>query len=165
MRKADAVKIENIISPVLETMGYETVRVRFITAPGNPTLQIMAERASDGHLDIEDCEKISRALSPVLDAEDPIKGSYALEVSSPGIDRPLTRLKDYGRFAGYDVRIELEAPLGGQKRFKGKITGVESETIKLETDAGVKTLPFSAIENAKLVLTDELIAATQEKRI
>lgn len=162
--KANEAKIESIVAPVLETMGYEPVRIRFISAPG-PTLQIMAERASDGHLDIEDCEKISRALSPVLDAEDPIQGAYSLEVSSPGIDRPLTRLKDFDRYAGFEARIELEDPIDGQKRYKGKLAGVKDETITLETDKGPKALPFAAIESAKLVLTDELIAATQEKRI
>lgn len=163
--KGDTAKIKSIISPVLETMGYETVRVRFATTPGQATLQIMAERKSDGYLDIEDCEKISRALSPVLDAEDPICGAYALEVSSPGIDRPLTRLKDFGRFAGFDARVELQEPIEGQKRFKGKIAGIEDDRIELETETGRKALPFTAIDNAKLILTDELISATQEKRI
>ena len=128
---------------------------------GSRTLQIMAERP-DGSMTIDDCADLSRSVSALLDVEDPISGSYRLEVSSPGLDRPLTRLKDFRTWAGFEARVELAAPQDGRKRFRGLLRGVEDETVLLEEEgeAELHRLPFRAVAKAKLVLTDALIAAT-----
>jgi ribosome maturation factor RimP len=152
--------IERIISPTVEGLGYELVRLT-ISGGTRKTLQVMAEPADGRHMSLEDCTKISRAISAVLDVEDPIDGAYSLEVSSPGIDRPLTRAKDYARYAGFEVKLETRAPIDGRKRFKGRLLGFEAEQVKLEVEGAPVALPFEEIDKAKLVLTDELIAAYQ----
>ncbi len=151
-------RVEAIIAPSLEAMGFEVVRVR-LSGSQTPVLQVMAERP-DGTMTIEDCAEVSRAVSALLDVEDPIKSAYNLEVSSPGIDRPLTRLRDYERYAGFEARIETRRPVDGRKRFRGKLLGIDAENIKLATDTGEVLLPFAEIDTAKLVLTDELITAS-----
>jgi len=149
-------RIEAAIGPALEAMGFELVRLR-ITGGRHPTLQIMAER-EDGTMTIEDCTRLSRTVSALLDVEDPIKSEYSLEVSSPGLDRPLTRLKDYQRYAGHLAKLELSKPLDGRRRFRGTIDGLAGDTVRLLRDeGGVIELPFAAIGEAQLVLTDELI--------
>jgi ribosome maturation factor RimP len=154
-------RVAVIAEPVLEQLGYRLVRVRVSGAEGC-TVQIMAERP-DGTLTIEDCEDISRALSPVMDVTDPIEKAYRLEISSPGIDRPLVRKSDFDRYAGHLVRIEMEVPVNGRKRFKGKLTGTEGESAKLTRDDAKEgeeadvTLPIQDMSEAKLVLTDELV--------
>lgn len=121
------------------------------------TLQIMAERA-DGHMDVEDCARLSRALSDFLEREDPIEGEYVLEVSSPGIDRPLTRLMDFARWAGHEARLELHAPdANGRKRFKGVLLGLDGNDVVIDAEGERFAFPFAAIADAKLVLTDKLI--------
>lgn len=120
------------------------------------TLQVMAERP-DGTMDVEDCAELSRALSDFLDQEDPIEGDYLLEVSSPGIDRPLTRLGDFTRWAGHEAKIELAVPLAGRKRFRGMLLGLEGTDIVIETEGEKISFPFRAVGEAKLVLTDKLI--------
>jgi len=143
-------------------MGYDIVRVQ-ISGMQRPTLQIMAERRDDGAMTVEDCAEISRAVSAVLDVEDPIASAYTLEISSPGIDRPLTRLKDYERFAEFEARVETRFPIDGRKRFRGLLRGVADEAVQIETDTGMVAIPFADIQRGKLVLTDALIAASLGK--
>jgi len=155
-----AKRIEAMIAPTVEDQGYEIVRVQ-ITGSKHPRLQIMAERVDGTGIDVEDCATISRAISAILDVEDPISGEYALEVSSPGIDRPLTRLKDYETWAGFDVKVELSFGVDGRKRFTGRLLGLDNdERILIESEEGEQfALPFDDVQRAKLLLTDELIAA------
>ena len=153
-------RIDSLIEPSLVDMGYELVRVR-LSGSEQRTLQIMAERADNGDMTVEDCASISRAVSAILDVEDPIRGAYSLEVSSPGIDRPLTREKDFSRFTGHVARIELRQLIDGRKRYNGRLLGVEADMVRLATDHGDVELPFKEISAAKLVLTDELIAESQ----
>ena len=156
----DAEEISRIIEPSLEAMGYRVVRIAFIGARG-ATLQIMAERTDAAAMTVEDCAEISRAASALLDVADPIASAYTLEVSSPGIDRPLVRPEDYERFAGFEARIELARPLDGRKRFRGRLLGRSDAGARILAETGEVTLPFDAIARAKLVLTDELVAAAQ----
>ena len=158
---ADIAGLHRIIEPEVRHLGYELVRVCMIGGSSDPTLQVMAERPDTRQLDLADCERISRHLSDMLDLCDPIDGSYRLEVSSPGIDRPLTRLKDYRDWAGYEARITLAEPRSDRKQFSGLLQGVEGESVKLTDKTGEPhVLPFSGIASAKLVLTDKLIQAT-----
>ena len=148
-------RIESIVEPTITGMGYELVRV---SMGGRGTLQVMIDRADGAPIGVEDCATLSRALSAVLDVEDPIPTSYALEVSSPGIDRPLVRPKDYMRWAGHKARLETAAPIDGRRRFKGTLLGIEGDTVKLRLDDGVEAaLPLSAVAKAKLELTPQLI--------
>ncbi|KAA0682926.1 ribosome maturation factor RimP [Roseomonas genomospecies 6] len=153
-------RIEQIITPSVEAMGYELVRVQ-LTGGQRMVLQVMAERADSAPMTVEDCADISRAISAVLDVEDPIKSAYTLEVSSPGIDRPLTRLKDFERFAGFEAKLETRLAVDGRKRFKGMLKGVEDGLVCIESEQGAARLEFDNILRAKLVLTDELIRASQ----
>ena len=158
---ANIAGLERLIEPEVERLGYDLVRVAMIGGTSDPTLQIMAERPDTGQLDIADCEKISHRLSEVLDLADPIEGSYRLEVSSPGIDRPLTRLRDYQDWAGHEARITLAEQLDNRKQFAGTLKGHEGDEVQLLDKSGkLHRLPFSAIASAKLLLTDKLIAAT-----
>jgi ribosome maturation factor RimP len=158
---ADIAGLERIIEPEVTHLGYDLVRVTMIGGTSDPTLQIMAERRDTRQLDLSDCERISRRLSDMLDLADPIGGSYRLEVSSPGIDRPLTRLKDYADWSGHEARIALAEPLENRKQFSGTLQGYEGSSIQLLDKSGkLHTLPFSAIASAKLLLTDKLIKAT-----
>jgi len=134
-----------------------------IGGKGRQTLQVMAERQDRAGMTVDDCADISRALSALLDVEDPLPGAYNLEVSSPGIDRPLTRRDDFARFAGFEAKVELSAPVAGRKRFRGRLKGIDGDMIAIETDDGDAALPFGAVERAKLVLSDELIAAAQKE--
>jgi ribosome maturation factor RimP len=158
---ADVAGLERLIEPEIKSLGYDLVRVMMIGGTSDPTLQVMAERPDTGQLDIADCEKISHRLSEVLDLADPIEGSYRLEVSSPGIDRPLTRLKDFTDWAGHEARITLGEPRDGRKQFNGELVGVDGETVRLRAKDGLEhDIPFRDIASAKLVLTDKLIQAT-----
>jgi ribosome maturation factor RimP len=152
-------EIARLVEPTLNGMGYDLVRVQFGGGDRRPTLQIMAERADRRTMTVEDCAEISRALSAVLDVEDPVPGSYQLEVSSPGIDRPLLRAADYERFAGFEARLELRRPMDGRRRFRGRLGGIENGRVCVVEPAGEFRLPLEEIGKAKLVLTDELIAA------
>jgi ribosome maturation factor RimP len=149
-------RLAAIVGPAIEGMGYELVRLRLMGGR-KPTLQIMAEKP-EGGIEVEDCAEISRQVSAVLDVEDPIEGEYTLEVSSPGIDRPLTRRRDFERWDGYEVRLETSEMIDGRKRFKGVLAGVEGEEVLLEIPEGTVGLRFDWIVDAKLVLTDALIA-------
>jgi len=153
-------RIAEIVTPSLEGMGYELVRVAVIGRE-RPTVQIMADRADGEAITVDDCEAISHALGAVIDVADPISGEWQLEVSSAGIDRPLTRRKDWVRYAGHLVRAELADPLDGRKRFSGTVLGADATHAHMRLDDGSEVaLPFTEIRRAKLVLTDALIAAT-----
>lgn len=153
-------RIADAVAPTLEHMGYELVRVQ-VQGKERPTVQIMADRADEAPFTVEDCEAISHAVGAVLDVEDPIKGEWMLEVSSAGIDRPLTRAKDWERFAGHVAQLELLVPLDGRKRFKGIVLGADAEVARMRLEDGTEVaFPRGNIRRAKLVLTDELIAAT-----
>jgi len=159
-------RLARIVLPTVEGMGLRLVRLRLIGGK-RITLQIMAER-EDGTMEVEDCARLSRALSAVLDVEDPIESEYRLEVSSPGIDRPLTRLEDFLRWEGYEVRLETSEMIDGRKRFKGILAGVEGREVLIEIDDpaidGAIALDFDWLADAKLVLTDELVAETLRAR-
>jgi len=158
---ADIDGLSRIIEPEVNHLGYDLVRVAMIGGRSAPTLQVMAERPDTRQLALGDCERISRRLSDVLDLCDPIDGSYRLEVSSPGIDRPLTRLRDYSDWAGYEARVALHQPRGERKQFSGTLEGLDGETVRLRGKDGQDyALPFSDIASAKLLLTDKLINAT-----
>ena len=156
-------RIAAIVEPVVDDLGYRLVRVH-VSGRDGCTLQIMAERP-DGGFTVEDCETVSRAISPVLDVEDPIRKAYNLEVSSPGIDRPLVRLSDFDRWAGHEAKIELAAGIDGRRRFRGRLGGVDGRTVLITVDVegGARefVLPGEDIVEAKLVMTDDLIAAAQ----
>jgi len=158
-------RIEQIIAPSVEAMGYEIVRVLLLGGQ-RPTLQIMAERIDGGPMTVEDCADISRSVSALLDVEDPIAGAYTLEVSSPGLDRPLTRLKDFERFAGFTAKLETRLAVDGRKRFKGTLKGVEGDEVLLDSDTGPARVAFDNVLRAKLVITDELLraAAAQQEQ-
>ena len=161
-------KVFDLLRPSAEGIGFEIVRIRFGLQDGQ-TLQIMAERA-DGTMSVENCEELSRTLSAVLDVEDPIPGEYNLEVSSPGIDRPLTRPKDFERWQGFDVKIELSEPMSGRKRFRGLLQGVEGGEVLVECDIEgysepqVLGLPFQKLSEAKLVMSDDLIRESLKRQ-
>ena len=158
---ADIAGLERWIEPEVRRLGYDLVRVMMIGGASDPTLQVMAERPDTRQLDIADCERISHRLSEILDLADPIEGSYRLEVSSPGIDRPLTRLKDFKDWSGHEARITLRHPRGDRKQFTGILQGLHGETVELHAKDGQDyELPFPDIASAKLVLTDKLIQAT-----
>jgi ribosome maturation factor RimP len=149
-------KIEDIVSPTVTGMGFEVVRVAM--SRGGGTLQIMIEPADGREMDVEDCATLSRALSAVLDVEDPIPSAYTLEVSSPGIDRPLTREKDYVRWAGHLARFETMQPVEGRRRFKGTLLGFENGTVRLRLEDGKEAdVPLAEISRAKLEITDALL--------
>ena len=153
-------EIARLVEPVLQGMGYELVRVHFGGGSGRPTLQIMAERIDRVPMTVDDCAEISRNVSALLDVEDPLQDAYLLEISSPGIDRPLVRPQDYERFAGFEARLELARPLEGRKRFRGRIGELAEGTLRIIEPAGEVRLPLDQIAKARLVLTDELLAAT-----
>jgi ribosome maturation factor RimP len=160
-----AARVATIVEPVVEDLGFRLVRVKLI---GN-TLQIMAERP-DGSMTVGGCEEISRAVSPLLDVEDPISSRYSLEVSSPGIDRPLVRPEDFERWAGFEAKVELATPLAGRKRFRGRLEGFDDGEVRLFVEPQEKGademligLAFDAIGEAKLVMTDELLAAASQR--
>jgi ribosome maturation factor RimP len=153
----DAALLE-LLGPVAEAAGYDIVRLRLAGDERRRTLQIMAERP-DGTMLVEDCTTLSRAISEVLDAADPVSGDYDLEVSSPGIDRPLTRLADFEAYAGYEARIELDRLAENRKRFKGVLAGVEGNDVSIDLEGEDETtlIPFAWISDAKLIITDQLL--------
>jgi ribosome maturation factor RimP len=155
-----AERIATLISPAIEAMGFDLVRVQ-VSGSQRPTLQVMAEPVGGRAMSVDDCAEISRAISAVLDVEDPIAGAYSLEVSSPGIDRPLTRPRDYERFLGHEAKVETSERLDGRKRFKGPIRSADASAVELTVDGADIRIPFAAIHKAKLVLTDALIALHQ----
>lgn len=151
-------QLTELLTPVVESAGFELVRLR-MTGSKQKTLQIMAERP-DGTMSAEDCAELSRAISLVLEESDPIEDAYTLEVSSPGIDRPLTRLKDFERWEGFAAKIELTQAVENQKRFRGHLAGVEDDNVlfDIEGEEDTALIPFGLVASAKLLMTDELIA-------
>ncbi|MDA8586177.1 ribosome maturation factor RimP [Rhodobacteraceae bacterium] len=149
-------QLAKVITPVIEDLGFELVRVRLMAGSQSKTLQIMAEKP-EGGIEVDDCAAISTALSATLDVDDPLEDAYTLEVSSPGIDRPLTRLKDFETWEGYDAKIETSDLIDGRKRFKGPLRGIEGDEVLIEIDEGTIGLKFDWLAEAKLILTDELI--------
>jgi ribosome maturation factor RimP len=160
-------RVAALVEPVLASLGYRLVRVR-VSAFAGCTVQIMAERP-DGTMTIEDCEAASRALSPVLDVADPIESAYRLEISSPGIDRPLVRRSDFERYAGHVAQVEMAAPIDGRRRFRGELIGTEGACARIRrADAAADEnteilLPIEEMSEAKLMLTDALVAETLRK--
>lgn len=155
-------RLAKIIDPIVEGLGYELVRLRYMGGK-TPTLQIMADKP-EGGIEVDDCAKISRDVSAALDVEDPIVDEYNLEVSSPGIDRPLTRLKDFEAWAGYEVKLETTELIDGRKRFRGLLRGVDDGEILIDISEGTIGLQFDWLADAKLVLTDELISESLKGR-
>lgn len=152
-------RVAREITPALEAMGYDLVRVH-LSGGQRPTLQIMAERLDGQAMTVDDCARISRDVSALLDVSDPIPTAYTLEVSSPGIDRPLVREADFTRFAGFEARIETDQPIDGRRRFQGRLLGVEDGAVLVRTEKETFRVPHVRILRAKLILTDDLIAAT-----
>ena len=162
-------RLADIVGPVIEGLGFELIRLRLMGGHGKVqrTLQIMADKA-DGGIGVEDCSQISIAVSAVLDVEDPLEDNYVLEVSSPGIDRPLTRLKDFAMWQGWEARIETTELIDGRRRFKGGLIGVEGDEVLIEIDEAGKDvtigLRFDWLSDAKLILTEQLIAEMLRQR-
>jgi len=154
--------LEPIIEPAVEAAGFRLVRLRLMGGHVK-TLQIMAERP-DGTMNVEGCAELSRALLEFIERENPVEGDFELEVSSPGIDRPLTRLTDFARWAGHEAKLEVHAPIDGRKRFRGRLLGIEGQDVTIDCQGQRITLPFKGIAEAKLVLTDALIAEDLKAR-
>lgn len=155
-----------LLGPVADAAGYDIVRLRFLSGGERRRLQVMAERPADHDMGVDDCAILSRAISEVLEAADPISGDYVLEVSSPGIDRPLTRLEDFETFAGLEAKLELDRLAEGRKRYRGEIAGVEDDAVCINVEGEDETLliPFSWIADAKLVMNDDLMKRGAETR-
>lgn len=149
-------RLATLLQPSIEALGYALVRLRLMGGK-TMTLQIMAERP-DGTMEVEDCAELSRNISAIMDVEDPIEREYTLEVSSPGIDRPLTRLADFDRWEGYEARLETDSLIDGRKRFKGILCGTDGNEVLIEIEEGTVGLDFDWLSDAKLILTDELIS-------
>jgi ribosome maturation factor RimP len=156
----DTAAIARLIEPAVKELGFDLVRVAMIGGTSDPTLQVMAERPDTRQLTIDDCADLSRKISDILDEADPIEEGYRLEVSSPGIDRPLTRRSDYGDWAGHEARIKFVEPVDTAKQVSGIIEGIDGETIRIVTPKGERLVDFANIASAKLLLTDKLINAT-----
>ena len=161
----DTAAIATLIEPAVKALGLDLVRVAMIGGKSDPTLQVMAERPDTRQLTIDDCADLSRAISEILDpleeqGKDPIDGAYRLEVSSPGIDRPLTRRGDFADWAGHEARIKFVAPVGAAKQVSGIVEGIDGETIRITTPKGEQMVEFANVASAKLLLTDKLIQAT-----
>jgi ribosome maturation factor RimP len=156
-----------LIEPSLTDLGYEVVRIRF-HGDGRPVLQIMIDRADGADVKVEDCTLVSRTVSVLMDVADPIADAYELEVSSPGLDRPLTRAKDFQSFSGNEAKVEMKAAIEGRRRFRGRLLGLDGDMVRMaappDADETEFALPLEAIVKAKLVLTDELLAAARRER-
>lgn len=155
-------RLAEIVGPVIEDLGFELVRIR-LQGGNTPLLQIMADKP-DGGIEVDDCAQISLAVGAVLDVEDPIIDEYTLEVSSPGIDRPLTRLKDFEAFEGYEVKLETADLIDGRRRFKGALAGIDGDEVLINVEEGTIGLRFEWLSDAKLVLTDDLISEMLRQR-
>ncbi len=158
-----ASRIQKLIEPTVGDLGFEIVRVR-ISGKKQLSMQVMVEQKDGQGMTVDDCATISRAISALLDVEDPVKGAYTLEVSSPGIDRPLVRMGDFDRFQGLQAMIETNRPFNGRRRFQGRLLGIEGESVRIMIDGQEMKLPHPDIQRAKLVLTDDLIAASEENK-
>ncbi len=157
---ADIAALTRLIEPEVKALGFDLVRVAMVGGTSDPTLQVMAERPDTRQLGLTDCETISRRISGLLDEKDPIEGGYRLEVSSPGIDRPLTRPQDYSDWKGHEARLKLDETHQGAKQVSGVIQGIDNGIVLVSTPKGDREVPFESIASAKLLLTDKLINAT-----
>ncbi len=155
--------IENLIEPSIAAMGCQIVRIQ-ISGSRRPRLQVMAERADGSGMTIDHCADLSRAVSAILDVEDPLPGAYMLEVSSPGLDRPLVKREDFDRFAGFEVRLETARMIEGRRRFRGRLEGTDDASVVIVVDGQRWSLPFDEVASAKLVITDKLIQASLKQR-
>jgi len=155
-------RIEELIGPTVEAMGFGLVRIE-MSGMKRPRLQIMVERRDGAGITVDDCADVSRAVAAVMDVEDPVRGAYILEVSSPGIDRPLVRLADFERFAGLEAKVHLKHEINGRKRLKGRLLGVSDDTVRLTVDGTPMQVHHADIQKAKLVLNDELLARAKEQ--
>jgi ribosome maturation factor RimP len=155
--------LEERVAPTLEAMGFEVVRIALTGSVGRRTLQVMADRKDGSQISVDDCAQISQTLSAIFDVEDPVPGPYHLEVSSAGIDRPLTRAKDFAAYAGFEAKIETRLPVNGRKRFRGALGGLAGDHVLIAVDDAKLEIPLSAIGTAKLVMTDELIEASAKR--
>ena len=151
--------LNGLIEPICDKMGYDLVRLQLQGGNSRKVLQIMAERKDRKAMTVEDCADLSRAISPVLDEKDPIEDNYTLEVSSPGIDRPLVKLDDFDRFKGFEAKVEALSLINGRKRFSGRLQGIDGNDVIIEFEGDEVRIPFDQVAKAKLVLTDELLAA------
>ncbi|MEQ9643687.1 MAG: ribosome maturation factor RimP [Alphaproteobacteria bacterium] len=156
--------METLVGESIAAMGYDLVQIRMLATGGKPTLQVMAERTDGSGMSVDDCAEVSHMVSALFDVEDPLAEAYTLEVSSPGIDRPLVRLADYTRFAGYEAKLETARLVAGRRRFRGRLAGIDGRYVNLSVPEGngekLLQVPFDDIEKAKLVLTDDLIQAS-----
>lgn len=157
-------EIAALVTPIVEELGLEVVRISMLAQHGK-TLQIMLERKDRSPITVDDCADASRAISPALDVADMIPDAFHLEVSSPGIDRPLLKLADYERFAGFDAKVEVKPEQPGRKRYRGKLAGIEDMIILVEDETETHRIDYRTIQKGKLILTDELIHAYQNERI
>ncbi|MBE0530510.1 MAG: ribosome maturation factor RimP [Rhodospirillales bacterium] len=156
-------RVEQLIAPTVEDMGFSIVRVQ-LSGGDRLQLQVMVERQDGQAMVVDNCADLSRAISAILDVEDPIADAYTLEVSSPGIDRPLVRLRDFERFAGHEARIETNVSVNGRRRFRGRVLGIEGDVVRVAVEGEDIEVPFSAISKAKLVLTDELLGISEGRQ-
>jgi ribosome maturation factor RimP len=160
----DAIRqITEVIEPTMRDLGFEVVRI-LMTGGQRPTVQVMVEPVGRGSMTVDDCARLSHAISALLDVADPIAGTYRLEVTSPGIDRPLVRRADFERFAGHEARLETDTPIDGRRRFRGRLVGVIDDDVCLQLPEGEQRIPYGMVKKAKLVLTDDLLAAAQAER-
>jgi ribosome maturation factor RimP len=156
-------RVEQLIGPAVNDLGFDIVRVQ-LSGTNSQQLQIMAEPLAGGGMAVDDCARISRTVSAVLDVEDPISGPYRLEVSSPGLDRPLVKIGDFERYAGFEAKVEVHQPINGRKRFRGRVMGVDGETVKVLVEDAEMEFPYSEIHRAKLIVTDDVLAKVEEQR-
>ena len=154
-------RIQDLIEPSVDELGFDVVRVQ-MSGKDTVSMQIMVERKDGQGMTVDDCASVSRAISTILEVDDPIKGAYTLEVSSPGIDRPLVRIRDFERFLGFQAKIEINQPLDGRRRFKGELLGVKDDVVRILVEGVEVNLPHPDIHKAKLLMTDDLIAAAEE---
>ncbi len=156
-------RIEELVGPTIGILGFDIVRVQLM-GKTHKRLQIMIEAPNGRPITVDDCADVSRAVSAILDTNDPIEEAYALEVSSPGIDRPLVRLADFERFAGFEAKLETDRLLDGRRRFAGRLVGVADGNVRLQAEGSIHDIPFAAVSRAKLVITDELLAAARQQQ-
>ena len=156
-------RVEQLIAPTVEGMGFAVVRVH-LSGSERPRLQVMVERQDDVAMTVDDCAELSRAISAVLDVEDPIPDAYTLEVSSPGVDRPLVRRRDFERFAGFEARIDMGHAVEGRRRFRGRLLGVDGDVVRMSVEGEDVALPLAGITKAKLVITEDLLGNSEGRQ-
>lgn len=156
-------RVEQLIAPTVEGMGFSIVRVQ-LTGKDQLRLQVMVERQDDQPMTVDYCADLSRAISAILDVEDPIAGAYSLEVSSPGVDRPLVRPRDFERFAGFEARIDMGQAVDGRRRFRGRLLGIDGDVVRMSVEGEDVALPLAGITKAKLVMTEDLLGESEGRQ-